>query len=322
VNRVRSSIAKTVRTAQGPAAAGRDGRGLPPGLTPGPGAPYKRRGFSGHLDGFSAASVHLGKAVPLTIASWNVNSIRARHDVALEWLEATRPDVLCLQETKVLDDIFPLLAFKGLGYDVATLGQKGYNGVAIAATAPLSSVKLGFDDPEYDEEGARVLGVEVAGVHVYSVYVPNGKVVGSPAYEKKLRWLERLRHLFETRHGVDAPLAVCGDFNVAADERDVHDPWFWKTQVLFHASAREALVQFCDSAFVDTFRLLHQEGGAYSWWDYRRGAFRKNEGLRIDYVLASQPLAKRCTAAWIDREPRKKENPSDHTPVLATFDVP
>jgi len=257
-----------------------------------------------------------------TIATWNVNSIRARHDVALDWLATKRPDVLCLQETKVLDDIFPLLAFKGLGYDVTTFGQKTYNGVAIASTAPIANVRRGFDDPEFDALGARVLGAEIAGIQVYSVYVPNGKVVGSADYEMKLRWLQRLRRLFDARHGTDVPLAVCGDFNVAADERDVHDPWFWKTQVLFHASAREALAQFCAGAFVDTFRQLHDEGDTYSWWDYRRGAFRKNEGLRIDYVLASEPLSKRCTAAWIDPEPRKRENPSDHTPVLATFAGP
>ncbi len=260
--------------------------------------------------------------MPLTIASWNVNSIRARHDVALQWLEDNRPDVVCLQETKVLDDVFPVLAFKGLGYDVDTLGQKGYNGVAIASTRPLENVRRGFDDPEFDAEGARVLGAEVDGVTVYSVYVPNGKVVGSPSYEMKLRWLDRLRHLLEERHGNSEHLSVCGDFNVAVDDRDVHDPWFWKTQVLYHASARQALSQFCDALLVDTFRLHHDSGGVYSWWDYRRGAFRKNEGLRIDYVFASQPLAERCTTAWIDPEPRKKDNPSDHTPVLATFDLP
>ena len=240
----------------------------------------------------------------------------------MAWLEAVRPDVLCLQETKVLDDIFPTLAFKGLGYDVVMLGQKAYNGVAIASTRPLSNVQRGFDDPEFDQEGARVVGAEVAGIPIYSVYVPNGKVVGSPSYEMKLRWLERLRRLLETRHAANANLAVCGDFNVAVDDRDVHDPWFWKTQVLFHTSARQALEQFCNTTLVDTFRLHHEQGGLYSWWDYRRGALRKNEGLRIDYVFASQALAKRCTKAWIDPEPRKKDNPSDHTPVLATFDIP
>ena len=256
---------------------------------------------------------------PFTIASWNVNSIRARQEAVLGWLRQHRPDVLCLQETKVPDDIFPADAFRELGYEVAVYGQKGYNGVAIAASAALTDVTRGFGGDEPDEEGARLIAATVNGLRVYSAYVPNGKVVGSAAYEGKLRWLERLRAALESRHTAEDPFAVCGDFNIAAEDRDVHDPWFWKAQVLYHPTSREALRQLCSFGLVDTFRLHHEEGEMYSWWDYRQGAFRKNWGLRIDYVFASRGLAARCEAAWIDREPRGQSNPSDHTPVAASF---
>jgi exodeoxyribonuclease-3 len=257
----------------------------------------------------------------LCIATWNVNSIRVRLDAVLAWLESRRPDVLCLQETKVTDADFPAAAFAAHGYEVTSLGQKGYNGVAIAARSPLLEVQGGFDIAALDAEGARLLHARTAGTHVYSAYVPNGKIVNSPAYAMKLLWLDALAALLQTRHGRDAPLAVCGDFNIAAEDRDVHDPRFWRAQVLFHPSAREALQRFCGIGLVDTFRLHHQEGGAYSWWDYRQGALAKNEGLRIDYVFASQALASRCTSAAIDKEPRQQPNPSDHTPVLAVFDT-
>jgi exodeoxyribonuclease III len=258
-------------------------------------------------------------ATPLRLASWNVNSIRVRLDAVLAWLEQSETDILCLQETKVADEAFPSDAFHSLGYEVASFGQKGYNGVAIVARAPLRDPTRGFGDETLDAEGARLLGVTVRGLHVYSAYIPNGKVVGSPAYALKLQWLARLRALLDHRHDPAARYAVCGDFNVAAEERDVHDPLFWRAQVLFHPAAREALRQLCEPNLVDTFRLHHQEAGQYSWWDYRQGALAKNEGLRIDYVLASRPLAARCTDAGIDREPRRAANPSDHTPVHATF---
>ena len=258
--------------------------------------------------------------IPFRIASWNVNSIRMRLDAVLGWLEDTQTDVLCLQETKVTDDAFPADAFRSRGLDVVSFGQKAYNGVAIVARAPLKDVTRGLADPTLDAEGARLVSARVRGIRVYSAYVPNGKVVGSPAYATKLQWLARLRTLF-TSHAADDRVAICGDFNIAAEDRDVHDPFFWRTQVLFHATAREALQQLSSAGLVDTFRLHHEEGGQYSWWDYRQGAFPKNEGLRIDYVFASRPLATVCVDAGIDREPRQRPNPSDHTPVVAAFDL-
>ena len=256
----------------------------------------------------------------MLVASWNVNSIRARQDAVLAWVDAHRPDVLCMQETKVQDDKFPVDAFESRGYRVATHGQKSYNGVAIVARHALHGVELGFDDGE-DELGARLLAATVNDVRVFSCYVPNGQVVGSPAAEQKIRWLARLRDGLERRHRPTDLLVLCGDFNVATDDRDVHDPDFWKMQVLYHSSMREALQHLKGFGLVDTFRLYHEDGGKYSWWDYRLLAFPRNHGLRIDYVLASRGLADRCTAASIDREARKGKLPSDHAPVLATFDV-
>jgi exodeoxyribonuclease-3 len=256
----------------------------------------------------------------LIIATWNVNSIRARQERDAQWLEVHRPDVLCLQETKVLDENFPTVLFRSLGYDLATHGQKGYNGVAILARAPLQDVGRGFEDGE-EESGSRFLGATVGGVRIYSVYVPNGQIVGSAAYLNKLRWLARLRAVLERRHAPGDLVVLCGDFNIAPEERDVDDPEFWKTQVLFHPTARAALRELLAYGLVDTFRLHHEAGGLYTWWDYMRLSFPKNKGLRIDHIFATTALAAHCTGASIDREARKGPSPSDHTVVTATFDL-
>jgi exodeoxyribonuclease-3 len=253
------------------------------------------------------------------LASWNVNSIRARLDRALAWLDRVQPDVLCMQETKVVNDHFPLQAFADKGYEAAIWGQKTYNGVAILSRSTPQDVQRGFGDTP-DEE-ARLLAASIDGVRVYSCYVPNGKVIGSPAAEAKLRWLDRLDELLGT-HAADDRVVVCGDFNVAWDDRDVHDPNFWRTQVLYHPSMQKGLHDLVSSAhLVDTFRMHHEEDGLYSWWDYRMLGFPKNRGLRIDYVFASEALAPTCSDACIDRQERKGKSPSDHAPVLARFDL-
>jgi exodeoxyribonuclease III len=228
--------------------------------------------------------------------------------------------VLCLQETKVVDADFPAEALRACGYELAVHGQKTYNGVAILARSALADVTRGFGTGS-EEGGARLLGATIAGVRVYSAYVPNGQVVGSDNYAGKLLWLARLRELLDGRGEFAGTTVVCGDFNVAPEERDVHDPDFWRTQVLFHPTARAALQELCAPGLVDVFRLQHAEAGLYSWWDYRQLAFPKNLGLRIDLILASPALAARCSAAAIDREARKGAGASDHAPVLATFDV-
>lgn len=254
----------------------------------------------------------------MLIASWNVNSIRARLERALAWLELQQPDVVCMQETKVTDDKFPEEAFAAQGYQMAFWGQKTYNGVAILSRTPLTDIKRGFGNST-DEE-ARLLAATVHGVRVYSCYVPNGKVIGSPSAEAKLIWLQQLGKLLDQRPA-DEPYAVCGDFNIAWEDRDVHDPAFWRTQVLYHPSMQTALHELAAARLIDTFRLHHQDEAAYSWWDYRLLGFPKNKGLRIDYVFASEDLAARCSDAFIDRNERKGKVPSDHAPVFARFDI-
>jgi exodeoxyribonuclease-3 len=226
--------------------------------------------------------------------------------------------VLCLQETKCADERFPASEFAALGYRSEAFGQPTYNGVATLARAPIEEARRGLPD---DEEGAhaRVLTATVAGVRVVNVYVPNGQAVGTEKYDFKLRWLRRLRAYLDEEFWADDDVLVCGDFNVAPEERDVHDPQLWRGRILFSRPERERLAEVRDWGFTDAFRLHTKEGGHFSWWDYRAGSFRRNAGLRIDHVWVSEPLAARCARSWIDKEPRGWERPSDHTPVLAEF---
>ncbi len=254
----------------------------------------------------------------MQIATWNVNSVRARKERVLAWLVVQQPDVLCLQETKVTDDAFPRADFEALGYHVTVSGQRTYNGVAILSRTPPVDVVRAFADGEEERE-ARLLTASVSGVRVVCAYVPNGKVVGSEKFAYKLAWLGRLRRYLDRSCDPAAPLALCGDLNVAPEPRDVHDPAAWQDTVLFHPEARAALHDICAWGLVDAFRLHHNEGGLYSWWDYRQLAFPKNHGLRIDHILVTPALAARCTGARIDREARKGQGASDHAPVMASF---
>jgi exodeoxyribonuclease-3 len=255
----------------------------------------------------------------VTIATWNVNSVRARKDRLLRWLEKHRPDVVCLQETKSPDKDFPHAETTAIGYHAALHGQKGWNGVAILALEKPRAVERGFGD-DGDDAHARFIAATVRGVRVASVYVPNGQSVGSDKWHFKLAWLKRLRAWLE-RRSHDEPLALCGDFNVAPEERDVKNPAFWSRTVLFHPQARTALAEVTAWGLADVFRRHHEEAGYYSWWDYRMLGFPKNDGLRIDHIFATPPLATRSVAASIDREERKGKLPSDHAPVLAGFDL-
>lgn len=238
--------------------------------------------------------------------------------LVLKWLEAAKPDVLCMQETKCTDDKFPAEAFAELGYRSESFGQRTYNGVAIVSRTEIESAQRGFPD---DEEGAqaRLLGATVGGVRIVNVYVPNGQAVGTDKYRFKLEWMKRLRAFFDESYGVSEQVLVCGDFNVAPEERDVHDPELWQGRILFSRRERAALDELKGWGFTDAFRMHTEEGGHYSWWDYRQGSFRRNAGLRIDHLWVSEPLAARCTRAWIDTAPRGWERPSDHTPVIAEF---
>ena len=255
----------------------------------------------------------------MKLATWNVNSILARLPHVIRWLEAAQPDVLCIRETKCADEKFPTLDFKAIGYDCVIFGQQSYNGVAILSKGVCASVQRGYAGDDGSAH-SRLLAVDVAGIRVINVYIPNGQVVGSEKYRYKLDRMKRLRDLLDQHYDPATPVLLCGDFNVAPEERDVHDPRLWQNRILFSEPERAALQHIKDWGFTDTFRLHTEEGGNYSWWDYRAGGFRRNLGLRIDHVWVSAPLAARSQNTWIDKEPRGWERPSDHAPVVAEFE--
>jgi exodeoxyribonuclease III len=252
-----------------------------------------------------------------SIASWNVNSLKVRLPQLVEWLGANAVDVLGLQETKLTDENFPQAELEALGYHVARSGQKTYNGVALLSRQPLADVQFGFDG--FDDEQRRIAIATVGEVRVMNLYVPNGQAVGSDKYAYKLRWLEALHGQLQRELARHAQVVVMGDFNIAPDDRDVHDPAAWAGQILCSDAERDALRRLLDLGLTDTFRLFEQAPASFSWWDYRQGGFRRNQGLRIDLVLASAPLAARCAASTIDKEPRRAERPSDHAPAIARF---
>lgn len=253
----------------------------------------------------------------MKLATWNVNSIRARLTHVLDWLSLNQADVLCLQETKVTDAEFPYDPFRTAGYHVAHVGQKGYNGVATITRAPAAEVVTA--PPGLDGEQKRALTLTANGVRVVNVYVPNGERVGSEKYEFKLQWFAALRHYLLVELQRHPLLTVVGDFNVAPEDRDVYDPRLWQNQVLFSEPERAALRALIDIGLVDIFRRFDQPPGSYTWWDYRQGAFRRNLGLRIDHILCSRALTERCRACFVDKNPRGLKRPSDHAPVVAEF---
>lgn len=254
----------------------------------------------------------------MKIASWNVNSVRSRLDQLTAWLARAAPDVICMQETKVEDALFPHEALGEVGYRAVIHGQKTYNGVAIAAKFGLAieDVKRGLDGDAEDAH-KRFIAATIEGVRVACVYVPNGQSVGSPAFAYKLEWLSRLHDELAAHCSPASEVLVLGDFNVAPETIDVHDPKKWEGQLLCHPDERAALRKVMDWGLVDAFRAKHPDAaGVYSWWDYRMGAFKRNRGLRIDLALCSRPLFERCTEVTIDKRPRELERPSDHAPVI------
>lgn len=256
----------------------------------------------------------------MKIATWNVNSIRARQERLLRWLAKQQLDVVCLQELKVTEEAFPFEALRQVGYYAAVYGQKTYNGVAILARTEPTEVERGFGDGVEDPQ-ARLIAATVEGVRIVSAYVPNGGEIGTDKYAYKLQWLRRLKAYLKARDRLSGPLALCGDFNIAPEECDVAYPDMWEGTVLFNPEMRDQFREILNLELVDTFRLHHAEAGLYSWWDYRQLGFPRNDGLRIDHILATRSLAERCTAALIDREERKGAKPSDHAPVIAVFDL-
>ena len=255
----------------------------------------------------------------LKIASWNVNSLNVRLPHVLAWTDVARPDVLALQETKLTDDRFPAEALEEAGYHSLFSGQKTYNGVAILSREPASDPVT--DIPGLEDPQRRILAATVGDVRIVDLYVVNGSEVGSEKFEYKLHWLERVTAWLEEEMKQHENVIVLGDFNIAPDDRDVYDAEAWHEKILCSTQEREALGRILRLGLVDTFRLFDQEERTWSWWDYRMNMFRRKLGLRIDLVLASESMAKRCTASYIDIEPRRQERPSDHAPAIAEFSL-
>jgi exodeoxyribonuclease-3 len=254
----------------------------------------------------------------MRIASWNINSLRKREERLLGWLGETKPDVVCLQETKCTDEQFPAAQLRDAGYAAVFHGQKSYNGVAILAREEPRQVHRGFCD-EVEDDQARIIAANVGEARVFSIYAPNGQAVGSEAYRYKLEWYRRLTRCLREREGPLERVVLCGDFNVAPDDNDVHDPRLWHGAIMCSEDERAAFHALEELGLADTLRLHHREPGIFSWWDYRMLAFPKNRGLRIDAILAGEELAKRCRDAGVEREMRKGRDPSDHAPVWAEF---
>ena len=255
----------------------------------------------------------------MRIATWNVNSLNVRLPHVLDWLDEHRPDALMLQETKLTDDRFPVAELRDAGYHAVFTGQKTYNGVATLSREPATGVLRRF--PPVADEQRRTIAVTVGGVRLVNLYVVNGQAVGSEKYAYKLDWLRRTTEHLQTELREHEHVVVAGDFNIAPEDRDVHDPEEWKDSILCSRPERDALGTITALGLTDVFRLFEQPEGSFSWWDYRAAAFRRNRGLRIDLILATGGLARSCTACRIDRDARARERPSDHAPVMAEFDV-
>lgn len=256
----------------------------------------------------------------MQIASWNVNSLRVRLEQVLEWLAENPVDVLGLQETKMPDAEFPQEAIEAAGYQVAYTGQKTYNGVALLTRADANDIVLDLPGMQ-DDPQRRFISATVNGVRIFNLYVPNGQALDSDKFQYKLRWLDCLRDTLANALKRNEKIAVMGDFNVAPADDDVHDPKAWEGKIHCSDAERKALQALLQLGFKDSFRLFEQKAGLFSWWDYRMAAFRRNRGLRIDLILASDALASKCTESRIDAGPRAADRPSDHAPVIASFDI-
>ncbi len=255
----------------------------------------------------------------MKIATWNVNSMNVRQGHVIEWLQSQDPDVLVLQEIKQPTDKFPVDALRAIGYSSIASGQKTYNGVAVVSKTEATNAVTelpGFDDPQ-----RRVLATTIKNIRIIDLYVPNGSEVGSDKYRYKLGWLASLRDYVQSEMREHENVVVLGDFNIAPADEDVHDPEKWGDAILCSPLERQALAALLDLGLTDVFRKFDQPEKTFSWWDYRAAGFRRNAGLRIDLILSSASMAERCTASYVDKEPRRWERPSDHAPVIAEFDV-
>lgn len=257
----------------------------------------------------------------LKVGTWNVNSIKVRLPRLLAFLQRESPDILCLQELKCEELAFPFQELAQAGYVAHVFGQKTYNGVAILSKEPLSEMTKGFDDGDEENAARFVGGTTQEGLRVYSAYVPNGQEVGSEKYLYKLKWLRRMKNYLSSRSLSKSPLLVCGDYNIAPEDRDIYDPLAWRGQILCSERERKSLREILDLGFEDLFRLFEKGPGHYTWWDYRQLAFQKNLGLRIDLLLANSACSKICREVVSYRDERKGEKPSDHIPVIASLSL-
>lgn len=252
------------------------------------------------------------------IATWNVNSLKVRLPHVLQWLETERPDVLALQETKSIDENFPIEAINEAGYQVSYIGQKTYNGVATLCRSSIETLANCL--PDYDDIQRRVLAINNSDITVLNLYVPNGAEVDSDKYRYKLEWFSKLHPFIKQLQAKNDRLIILGDFNIAPADEDVHDPEEWQGSILVSLPERDEFKKLLSHGFTDCFRMFDQKEKSFSWWDYRQAAFRRGRGMRIDHILASNTLSDSCRACYIDKEPRKLDRPSDHTPVVAEFE--
>jgi exodeoxyribonuclease III len=262
----------------------------------------------------------------MRIASWNVNSVRTRLDQVLTWLKQAQPDVLCLQETKVADELFPHAAFEELGYSCAISGQKAYNGVALISRLPIEDVQIGFtallpNDPEASalSDQKRVISALIEGVRVLNLYVPNGSSLSSEKYPYKLQWLGCLKRYLEGQEAQADPLCMVGDFNIGPEACDLHDPERLTGGIMASAPERQALQAALAGRLTDAFRVFEPASGHWSWWDYRSGAWDRDQGWRIDHIYLSEDLLSCATGCVIDKAPRGNTQPSDHAPVVVNL---
>ena len=250
----------------------------------------------------------------MKFATWNVNSLNVRLPHVLDWVRNNQPDVLCLQETKQEDSKFPYQALLEAGYESAHIGQKTYNGVAILSRHPIMDIQRNI--PNFEDDQQRILAATINGIRVICAYIPNGQAVDSDKYQYKILWLDALNAWLKTELISHPKLILLGDYNIAPEDRDCHDPVAWIGQVLVSPAERLAFQNLLKLGLHDSFRLFEQAEKSFSWWDYRMMGFRRNFGMRIDHILVSDLLKPRCLSAYIDKFPRKLERPSDHTPVV------
>lgn len=256
----------------------------------------------------------------MKIATWNVNSINARMEHLLGWLERAEPDVVCLQETKCVDGNFPFAVLNEAGYQTAFHGEKSYNGVAILSKYDIADVQKNFPDDEADAP-KRLIAATINGVRIVNTYIPNGTELWTDKFAFKLDWLQRLRRYFDETCTLDSDVLLCGDFNVAPEELDVWSVPHWEGKLHFSKPERAAMFHVKQWGFVDVFRKINGDAHEFSWWNYREGAWQRNRGLRIDHIWTSPQLADKCTDCKIDRSTRSLERPSDHAPVIAEFEI-